>query len=100
MAVVGRYSKVSSTGANVPEVSMENLLTPLPIEYAETKWCCKQIVQNAHTFFQYTIKALIVRINQLWESLATGVLTVKRANRRVGRGISGRSSGAESLEVK
>ena len=77
IAVVGRYSKVSTTGANVPEVSMENPLTTLPIGYAETKWCCENIVQNAHTSFQYEMKAMIVRMGQLSESVATGFWSEK-----------------------
>ena len=77
IAVVGRYSKVSSTGASVPEVPMEDPLSTLPIGYAEAKWCCEKVIESAHTSFHHEMEAVIVRIGQLSGSLATGFWSEK-----------------------
>lgn len=78
IAVVGRYSNVSSSsGTIVPEAPMDDPLATLPIGYAEAKWCCEKVLESARTSIPHEMEAVILRIGQLSGSQTTGFWSEK-----------------------
>ena len=77
IAVVGCYSKIASSGAVVPEVSMANSSVTLPIGYAQAKWCCEKVIESVRDSIPHEVEANIVRIGQLSGSQSTGFWSSK-----------------------
>ena len=67
IAVVGRYKSPI-----VPEQVPEDPSIPLPMGYAEAKWVCEKIFENAFVSLKEEIDPMIARIGQLSGSQHTG----------------------------
>ena len=67
IAVVGR-----SKSSTIPEEVPEDPSNPLPMGYAEAKWVCEKIFENAFVSLKEEIDPMIARIGQLSGSQLTG----------------------------
>lgn len=70
IAVVGRHSSTV-----VPEEIASEASIPLPIGYAEAKWVCEKIFEDAFTELKDEIEPMIARIGQISGSQHTGFWT-------------------------
>jgi len=71
IAVVGQYSLVAKKTL-VPESAMHNPSVTVPMGYAEAKWVCERIMENAVHSRQGEIQPIVVRIGQISGSARTG----------------------------
>lgn len=72
IAVVGRHSSTV-----VPEEIASEASIPLPIGYAEAKWVCEKIFEDAFTELKDEIEPMIARIGQISGSQHTGFWTTQ-----------------------
>ena len=72
IAVVGRHNSTI-----VPEQVPEKPSTPLPMGYAEAKWVCEKVFENAFICLKEEIDPMITRIGQLSGSQHTGFWTTQ-----------------------
>lgn len=72
IAVVGRHSSTV-----VPEQIASDASIPLPIGYAEAKWVCEKIFEDAFTELKDEIEPMIARIGQISGSQHTGFWTTQ-----------------------
>lgn len=77
IAVLGCYSKATSSGPVVPEVTLNDPSVALPIGYAQAKWCCEKIIESAYDFIPDEVESTIVRIGQVSGSQTMGYWSPK-----------------------
>ncbi|KAL8628329.1 hypothetical protein Q9189_005950 [Teloschistes chrysophthalmus] len=77
IAVLGCYSKVTSSGPVVPEVTLNDPFVALPLGYAQAKWCCEKIIESAQESIPGEIECMIVRIGQISGSQTMGYWSPK-----------------------
>ncbi|KAL9583819.1 MAG: hypothetical protein Q9212_002492, partial [Teloschistes hypoglaucus] len=77
IAVLGCYSKVTSSGPVVPEVTLNDPSVALPLGYAQAKWCCEKMIENAQECIAEEIECMIVRIGQISGSQTMGYWSPK-----------------------
>ena len=75
IAVVGQYAKKTRFSV-VPETAMDDPETPLPIGYAEAKWVCEKLMQNAFEHLN-ELEPTVIRIGQVSGSQSTGFWSSK-----------------------
>ena len=71
IAVVGRYPLVVKQ-AIVPELPMDDPSVTVPMGYAEAKWVCEKVMEDAALHFRDEIEPVIIRIGQISGSQRTG----------------------------
>lgn len=71
IAVVGRYPLVAKQ-AVVPELPMADPSVTVPMGYAEAKWVCEKVMEDAALHFRDEIEPVIIRIGQISGSQRTG----------------------------
>lgn len=72
IAVVGQYSTKT-----VLELPVHDATVSLPIGYAEAKWVCEKLMENAYLSSRGEVQFMIVRVGQLSGSLTGGYWSSK-----------------------
>ncbi|EFR03735.1 L-aminoadipate-semialdehyde dehydrogenase [Nannizzia gypsea CBS 118893] len=71
IAVVGGYVKLFG-GSMIPEIVPDDPLTTVPMGYAEAKWVCERLVEDARRLMPSKINCAVIRIGQVAGSTKTG----------------------------
>ncbi|MCJ1432686.1 hypothetical protein MMC27_002043 [Xylographa pallens] len=71
IAVVGQYPLVTKKSI-VPELPMNDPSVAIPMGYAEAKWVCEKIMEDAATSFPNEIEPIVIRIGQISGSQRAG----------------------------